>query len=111
MMRGFLKLLVLAPLALVLVVLGVANRQPVALQLDPFAVGADGLSITLPLFVLFFVTLSVGAVIGYGAGWLAQGKNRKERRAFKRECERLSRERDSIKAALPATAIATLSRP
>ena len=110
-MIRFLKLLVLAPVAGVLVLFGVANRQPVTLLLDPFAQAGSGLTLTLPLFVFFFAVLGVGIIIGYVAAWLAQGKHRKAERQLKRECDRLSGECDRLKAELPATTTALLSRP
>jgi uncharacterized integral membrane protein len=109
-MIGFLKFLLLAPIALLLVLFGVANRQDVTLLLDPFARGGDALAITLPLFVFFFAVLAVGIVIGYVASWFAQGKHRKAERQLKRECDRLSGECDRLKAELPATTTALLSR-
>ena len=110
-MLGFLKFLILAPVAVVLVMLGVANRQLVTLALDPFTQGAGAFSITLPLFVFFFATLGVGIVIGYIACWFAQGRHRKAERQLKRDCDRLSGECDHLKSSLPATSVALVSKP
>ncbi|CAN1487203.1 Lipopolysaccharide assembly protein A domain containing protein [Rhabdaerophilaceae bacterium] len=106
----FLKLLLLLPIAAVLVLLAVANRQVVSLVLDPFTRGPDAMSITLPLFMLAFAILAVGVVLGYCAAWFAQGQYRKAARTYKRECEALSSEREQLRAALPATATALLSK-
>jgi uncharacterized integral membrane protein len=110
-MLKFLKFLILAPIAIALVMFGVANRQNVTLLLDPFARGSDVPSITLPLFMFFFAVLAVGVVIGYVSSWFAAGKHRKAERQLKRECDRLSGECDRLKTQLPATATALLSRP
>jgi uncharacterized integral membrane protein len=110
-MLRLLKFLLLAPVAILLVMFGVANRQSVTLLLDPLTRDGTGPSITLPLFLFFFAVLTAGIVIGYVAAWFAQGKHRKAERHLKRECDRLSGECDKLKAQLPATATALLSRP
>lgn len=104
----FLKLLLLAPVAVVLVLLAVANRHAVTLVLDPFSRGAETAGITLPLFALAFVVLVVGIVLGYAAAWLAQGRHRRAARSYKRECEKLSAERTELRAALPVSAPALI---
>jgi len=92
------------------VLLAVANRQVVTLVLDPFSRGPDAASITLPLFVIAFVVLCIGIVLGYVAAWIAQGKHRRAARTYKRECEKLTAERTELRAALPVTAPALLSQ-
>lgn len=109
-MLRFLKLLFLAPIAVLLVLLGVANRQVIAVNLDPFATGAVLPQIPMPLFVFFFATLAVGIVIGYVAAWLAQGSHRKAERQLRRECARLNGECDRLKAQVPTVSLATLAR-
>ena len=109
-MMGFLRFLLLAPIAIILVLFGVANRQSITLLLDPFARAGEGFSITLPLFMFFFAVLGAGIVIGYIASWFAQGRHRKAERQLKRECDRLTGECDRLKSQLPATATALLSR-
>jgi hypothetical protein len=54
---------VLTALATGMVVLSVANRQPVTLALNPFA-GPEGPVVTVPLFALVFAVLACGVVIG-----------------------------------------------
>lgn len=110
-MLRILKLLVLLPIAAALVLLAVANRQVVTLVLDPFSRGPEAMSITLPLFILAFILLAVGIVLGYVAAWLAQGRHRKAARTYKHECDVLMSEREKLRAAVPATAAALLSKP
>lgn len=88
-MLRFLKFLVLIPLAAVLVLLALANRNPVTLTLDPSGQAAPILSLTMPLFVALFAAAAIGIVIGGCAAWLAQGDSRRERRQFKRELAQL----------------------
>lgn len=100
-MLRFLKLLILLPIAAVLLLFAVANRQPITLFLDPFGSSAEVLRISVPLFVFFFVTLAIGVVIGSVTSWFAQGRHRKAERHFKRECTRLESENARLKADKP----------
>lgn len=109
-MLRVLKLLLIAPIAIALVLLAVANRQIVTLVLDPFRSGPDALSITMPLFVIALITLLVGVVLGYVAAWLAQGKHRRSARQLRRECDKLTAERAELRAAVPPTTVALLSQ-
>ena len=79
-MLRFIKLIVLVPIAVILVVLSVANRHFVTLALNPFRPDDTLLSLSLPLFVFLFIALMVGVVLGSLATWLAQGKYRKQAR-------------------------------
>jgi uncharacterized membrane protein YciS (DUF1049 family) len=97
----FLKFLFFAPIAVALVMFGVANRQLVTLVIDPVSAGADALKVTVPLFMFFFVTLALGAIIGSMTTWFAQGRHRRSERRLKRECDRLSGECTRLKAELP----------
>jgi uncharacterized integral membrane protein len=97
----FLKLLFLLPVAILLLLFAVANRQPVTLVLDPFGAGADALRVSVPLFVFFFVTLAIGVIIGSITSWFAQGRHRKAERHFKRECTRLESENARLKGEKP----------
>lgn len=102
-MLRFLKFLLILPLAIVLVLFGVANRQMVTLVIDPLAPAAEALKVSVPLFLFFFGTLAVGAVIGSMTTWLAQGRHRKAERQFRRERDRLQDECSRLKAqAAPA---------
>lgn len=79
-MLRFIKLIVLVPIAVILVVLSVANRHFVTLALNPFKPDDTLLSLSLPLFVFLFIALMVGVVLGSLATWFAQGKYRKQAR-------------------------------
>ncbi|HZH09565.1 MAG TPA: lipopolysaccharide assembly protein LapA domain-containing protein [Microvirga sp.] len=107
-MIRFLKALILLPIAIVVVLLAVANRAPVTLSLDPFSKDAPEFSAQVPLFGVIFAAVAVGVVIGGTASWLAQGKNRRARRRYRREADRLRHETERLRsqntaAGLPAT--------
>jgi uncharacterized integral membrane protein len=105
--RRFLKALVLLPIAIVVVLLAVANRAPVTLSFDPFSKGPPQFSATLPLFALVFLSVMLGVLIGGVAAWLAQSKHRRLERRYRREARRLRDERERLRgrpggAGLPA---------
>jgi uncharacterized integral membrane protein len=105
----FLKALILLPVAILVVLLAVANRAPVTLSLDPFSQDAPEFAIQVPLYAVIFAAVMAGVVIGGTASWLAQGKNRKSRRQLRRETRQLRYETERLKAQgasntnLPAT--------
>jgi uncharacterized integral membrane protein len=88
-MLNFLKALILFPVAILVVLLAVANRGPVTVSLDPFSREAPEIAFTLPLFALIFLAVMLGVVIGGMAAWLTQGKHRRAERLYKREARRL----------------------
>lgn len=58
-------------LALVVVVLSAANRQPVTLTLDPFR-NDPALALTAPLYVWLFGAVAFGVVLGAFARFAAR---------------------------------------
>jgi uncharacterized integral membrane protein len=88
-----LKLLLLGLILAIVVVLAVANREPVTLQLLPR--GLDRvmqLSIELPLFVVILGAVVVGMAIGYLFEWLREHKHRRRASQKAQEAARLNRE-------------------
>ncbi|MBU1174212.1 MAG: DUF1049 domain-containing protein [Alphaproteobacteria bacterium] len=96
----------LLPFAILLVLIALANRQSVRVGLDPFGLQTAWLpSFDVPLFAVIYAMLLVGVVLGGLATWLTQGRQRRERRRFRKEAERLGRELDTIRRpAMPAPA-------
>ena len=88
-MVNFLKALILLPVAILVVLLAVANRGPVTVSLDPFSREAPEIAFTVPLFALIFLAVMLGVIVGGVAAWLAQGKHRRAERLYKREARRL----------------------
>jgi uncharacterized integral membrane protein len=95
--RKIVAALVLVPLAVVIIALAVANRQPVTVSLDPFSADRPAASVTLPLFALVIVLLVAGVLIGGMASWLRHGKWRRAARRLEREAARLRDEIDAHK--------------
>lgn len=70
------NLIILLPLAVVLIVLCVANRQSITLALNPFQPADSVLAFTAPFFVFLFGALIVGVVLGSFITWISQGSYR-----------------------------------
>jgi uncharacterized integral membrane protein len=92
MLNRLLVVLVLVPVAVVLIALAVANRAPVPFTLDPFNPGNPGLTLELPLFVIVFLALGLGILLGGFATWWKQGRYRKQARSKSREVQSLMQE-------------------
>jgi uncharacterized integral membrane protein len=106
--RKIVTALILVPLAIVLVVFAVANRQIVTVSFDPFNAAQPAFVATMPLFVLIMALLIFGVVVGGLAAWLRQSKWRSTARRLERdvrdlhdEVDALRRAQDSDRASLP----------
>lgn len=108
-MKAFFKALVLVPVALIVVLFSVANRAPVRVSLDPISRDAPALTLDLPLFAVILAAIAVGILIGGFASWLAQGKHRKAARVNRREADKLRNEAQSLRAAVPDSALPALT--
>jgi uncharacterized integral membrane protein len=80
MVTRIIKLAILIPVAIVLILLSVANRHSVTLALNPFNPDDTLLSLSLPFFVFLLLAVMGGVVLGSLATWVAQGHHRKRAR-------------------------------
>ncbi len=72
------KLILLALILVAIVVLSLANRESVVLNLLPEGMSRImPLSLEVPLFVLSLVSILVGMVLGYLLEWFREHKHRK----------------------------------
>ena len=95
-MRRFLILFVVVPLAVIVVVLSVANRAPVTLQLDPL--GDPPLwSLTMPLYRLIFAIFGLGALMGGIAAWIRQSKWRQMARTERAKALQMRQELERLR--------------
>lgn len=108
-MKAFFKALVLVPVALIVVLFSVANRAPVRVSFDPISRDAPAFALDLPLFAVILAAIAVGILIGGFASWLAQGKHRKAARVNRREADKLRNEAQSLRAAVPDSALPALT--
>ena len=67
----------------------VANRQTVTVSFDPFSSASPAYAATLPLFVVIFVVLILGVMVGGIAAWIRQGKWRRAARRLDGEVRAL----------------------
>jgi uncharacterized integral membrane protein len=80
MIRKIVTALVLVFLALVLISFAVANRQIVTVSFDPFDQANPALVFAQPMYLLIFVLLIGGVLVGGCAAWLRQTKWRSRAR-------------------------------
>jgi uncharacterized integral membrane protein len=110
MIRKVVFWLVLVPLAIVIVMFAVANREMVTVSFDPFAPHQPAASLRVPLFVLIFALVILGVILGGIAAWLRQGKHRKAVRVHQSHVQTLKREIDSLNSKLADTTDASPDR-
>lgn len=90
-----------AIVGLCLILVGLANRGIVTVRAMPEALaGLFGLSpdIDLPLFVVIFLSVGAGLLIGFLWEWVREHRIRAESRARAREVDALRREVASLRA-------------
>lgn len=93
-MRKFFNLFFFVPIAIILILLSVANRHFVTFGIDPLNTQDPAFSISLPFFVFIFAALIIGLVLGASLTWVAQGKHRKALREKSYETNRIRRDHE-----------------
>ena len=86
----------------ILILIGLANRDVVTVRAMPEALGdLLGLSpdIQLPLFVVIFIGVGVGLMIGFLWEWVREHRIRADARGKAREVESLRREVEQLRGA------------
>lgn len=104
MTRKLINIIILVPVAIILIVLSVANRKMVTLALNPFDPSDTVLSVSAPFFVFLFVALMIGMVVGSLATWFRQGRYRKKARQEAKEAVRWHTEADKQRERVEAMA-------
>lgn len=101
MLRTFAAGLVLIPIAVLIVLFAVANREPVTVSFDPMSAG-DPLLATPPLPLCFVVLapLILGVVLGGVATFMGQRKWRRAAIRGEWELRRVRSEMDGLKLRL-----------
>lgn len=91
---------ILVPLCLGLIVFALANRHFVAVNFNPFAavdLAATTPGYGVPLFVILYVVLLIGVLLGGTATWFAQSTHRKREKHWRREAHLLNGELDGLR--------------
>lgn len=94
-MMRYIRYLFLGSIALVLIIVAVANRQPVKLQLLPEDLAAFvpfAGSITVPLFLVIFAGILAGLLIGFVWEYLREFKVRSDLSKTSKQVRHLERE-------------------
>lgn len=108
LLRRILTILIVLPISVGLVMLAVANRQPVGLVVDPLG---SGWSVELPLFLIVFAALIAGVVLGGASVWLGQGRWRRAARRNEREARRAKAQAEELQTSLAARTGSSPARP
>ena len=98
----YIKYLFLAAIALALVLLALANRDPVTLTVLPTGLAEWvnwNFTITLPMFIILLGGIVAGLLIGFVWEWFREHRQRAEARAQRKERDRLAREVDALRGA------------
>jgi uncharacterized integral membrane protein len=103
-MRKFVAGIILVPLAVVIVMFAVANREIISVSFDPFDPTQPAFMLKMPLFILIFVLVGTGVVVGGVAAWTKQLKWRARARRAEAEARELRTALDAqrTRAGLPA---------
>lgn len=105
-MRRFLTIFVLLPIAVIVIVLSVANRETVTFSLDPIGGPTAGWALHAPLFAMLFAAAILGIVIGGVATWIGQARWRHAARAERGNADRLRMDVEQLRAQIAATTTA-----
>lgn len=98
----YIKYLFLSAVALALVLLALANREPVTLTVLPHDL-AEWVNwnfvITLPLFLILVGGVVSGLLIGFVWEWFREHRQRADAKAQRKERDQLAREVESLRGA------------
>jgi uncharacterized integral membrane protein len=103
-MIALLKWALLIPVAVLVIMLAVANRSPVTLVFDPFPPTSEGLTLSAPLFLVVLASVIVGVMIGGAGAWLRQGRYRRAARLAQAEADRERVEANRLRSQINAFA-------
>jgi uncharacterized integral membrane protein len=110
-MIRFIKYLVLAIVAIILLLFAFANRQFVTVSFDPFETSAGAaFAIAAPLFAVVIVFAMLGVVAGSFATWMSQGRHRRAARRHRAEAEKWRSQAEALKTAKPTPTTPALPR-
>jgi len=104
-MRRLLFWIFLLPLAILIVLFGVANREHVVVSFDPFSSRTPAFAISLPLFIVIFLAIILGVVLGGIASlarhyrlWRAARQAREEAERYKADADAERRAHEAVQS-------------
>lgn len=99
-MIRFLRIVLFALIALILLGFAFANRHDVIVSFDPFASRESAaLAVAAPLFAVVIAAAMLGVIAGAMATWLSQGRHRRAARQSRVEADKWRAEAQALKAA------------
>jgi len=104
-MRKLLAWIVIAPLAGVVLLFAIANRNWVTISLDPFSADAPAYSVELPMFLLIFIALIAGVIVGGMAVWFGRLQWRMAAHRAEKEVARLKAEKAEAERRAPRESV------
>lgn len=107
MFRRIVTTVIVVPLAAIIIAFAVANRQSVTVSFDPFSATNPAYAATLPLFILIFVLVILGVIVGGTAAWLRQARWRRTARKLDNDVRLLHQELAAIRNRFGTEAQAT----
>jgi uncharacterized integral membrane protein len=111
MIRKIVTAVILVPLAAIIIAFAIANRQMITVSFDPFDTAQPAYAASLPLFVLIFILVIFGVLLGGIATWLRQARWQWAARRAENENRELRLQLDRLQRHLSATPPARLSPP
>jgi len=119
--KSLIRIFFVLPIAVIVIMLAVANRHAVTLSFNPLAPDDPATAFDVPVFWLVFACVAMGVILGGIAVWFTQGRFRRAARENRHEAAkwRAENERHREKlaalsaegtAALPSSTVATLPR-
>ena len=110
-MIRFLRIVLLALIAVVLLGFAFANRHDVIVSFDPFASRESAaLAVAAPLFEVVIAAAMLGVVAGAMATWLSQGRHRRASRQSRIEADKWRAEAQALRASAPESPHPALPR-
>jgi uncharacterized integral membrane protein len=101
-MIRFIRLVVIAVIAIVLILFAFANRQGVTVSFDPFSsVDNAALAIEAPMFAVVIAAAMLGVIAGAAATWVSQRRHRRAARQNRVEADRWRAEAQNLRASQP----------
>ena len=101
-MKKLIEYIILVPVFLIAVVFMVANRQEVAVSMNPFADGSGFLtSVALPLWAWFMAMIAVGFCLGMVGMWSSGRPVRQNAKEMRVELKALRKEKTEWLASAP----------
>jgi uncharacterized integral membrane protein len=104
MIRNIVRVLILAPLALLIAMFAVANRAPVLIGFDPFGAQPPMFAFVSPLYLALMAALIFGVVVGGVAAWMSQNPRRRRARRLAAELKASRAEAEALRRQIETNA-------